>query len=158
MCALILGDLSSVNYSDYCFGHLDSLCHNGGCCRFQFYFFSTWLSFSFGHVLLSFSVSVLEFPLNWIYHCLSQYVCVREWDLGFSQTSLPLKDISFAFKLLSFNTKMETLVQLKNSQFLMGLCRSGPPPDLQYDNSSGTSLFHSFLQSHIIFFAYNSLI
>uniref|UniRef100_A0A3Q3NAH1 Baculoviral IAP repeat containing 2 n=1 Tax=Mastacembelus armatus TaxID=205130 RepID=A0A3Q3NAH1_9TELE len=31
---------------------------------------------------------------------------------------------------------METLVQLKNSQFLMGLCRNGPPPDLQYDNSS----------------------
>ncbi|KAG7217265.1 hypothetical protein INR49_027809 [Caranx melampygus] len=31
---------------------------------------------------------------------------------------------------------METLVQLKNNQFLMGLCRNGPPPDLQYDNSS----------------------
>uniref|UniRef100_A0A096LQR5 Baculoviral IAP repeat containing 2 n=1 Tax=Poecilia formosa TaxID=48698 RepID=A0A096LQR5_POEFO len=25
---------------------------------------------------------------------------------------------------------------LKNNQFLMGLCRNGPPPDLQYDNSS----------------------
>ncbi|XP_035998994.1 baculoviral IAP repeat-containing protein 2 isoform X2 [Fundulus heteroclitus] len=31
---------------------------------------------------------------------------------------------------------METLVQLKNNQFLMGLCRNGPPPNLQYDNSS----------------------
>ncbi|XP_068186703.1 baculoviral IAP repeat-containing protein 2 isoform X2 [Antennarius striatus] len=31
---------------------------------------------------------------------------------------------------------METLPQLKNNQFLMGLCRNGPPPDLQYDNSS----------------------
>uniref|UniRef100_A0A3B5MJI8 Baculoviral IAP repeat containing 2 n=1 Tax=Xiphophorus couchianus TaxID=32473 RepID=A0A3B5MJI8_9TELE len=31
---------------------------------------------------------------------------------------------------------METLVQLKNNPFLMGLCRNGPPPDLQYDNSS----------------------
>ncbi|XP_061658885.1 baculoviral IAP repeat-containing protein 2 [Syngnathoides biaculeatus] len=31
---------------------------------------------------------------------------------------------------------METLVQLKNNPFLMGLCRGGPPPDLQYDNSS----------------------
>ena len=35
---------------------------------------------------------------------------------------------------------METLIQLKNNQFLMGLCRSGPPPDLQYDNSSGSNL------------------
>lgn len=32
---------------------------------------------------------------------------------------------------------METLVQLKNNPFLMGLCRNCPPPDLQYDNSSG---------------------
>lgn len=137
------------------YGHLDSLCHNDGCCRFQFSFFNTQWSFSFGHFLLSFSVSIFEFPLNWIYYYLSQCVCVREWDLGFSQTSLPLKDISFAFKLLSFNTKMETLVQLKNSQFLMGLCRNGPPPDLQYDNSSGTSLFYSFphhmLSLHITF-------
>uniref|UniRef100_A0A3Q3BSV3 Baculoviral IAP repeat containing 2 n=1 Tax=Kryptolebias marmoratus TaxID=37003 RepID=A0A3Q3BSV3_KRYMA len=31
---------------------------------------------------------------------------------------------------------METLLQLKKSPFLMGLCRNGPPPDLQYDNSS----------------------
>ncbi|KAJ3589802.1 hypothetical protein NHX12_010643 [Muraenolepis orangiensis] len=31
---------------------------------------------------------------------------------------------------------METLLELKNSPFLMALCRSGPPPDLQYDNSS----------------------
>uniref|UniRef100_A0A8C5DC72 Baculoviral IAP repeat-containing protein 2-like n=1 Tax=Gouania willdenowi TaxID=441366 RepID=A0A8C5DC72_GOUWI len=31
---------------------------------------------------------------------------------------------------------METLVQLKNNPFLMGLCRNGPPPDLQYDNTS----------------------
>ncbi|KAM6986506.1 baculoviral IAP repeat-containing protein 2 [Aplochiton taeniatus] len=31
---------------------------------------------------------------------------------------------------------MDTLVQLKNNQFLMGLRRNGPPPDLQYDNSS----------------------
>ncbi|XP_061818857.1 baculoviral IAP repeat-containing protein 2 [Nerophis lumbriciformis] len=31
---------------------------------------------------------------------------------------------------------METLVQLKNNPFLLGLCRNGPPPDLQYDNSS----------------------
>ncbi|XP_077402386.1 baculoviral IAP repeat-containing protein 2 [Vanacampus margaritifer] len=31
---------------------------------------------------------------------------------------------------------METLLQLKNNPFLMGLCRSGAPPDLQYDNSS----------------------
>ncbi|CAL8267879.1 unnamed protein product [Merluccius merluccius] len=31
---------------------------------------------------------------------------------------------------------METLLELKNNQFLMALCRSGPPPDLQYDNSS----------------------
>ncbi|KAM8834749.1 baculoviral IAP repeat-containing protein 2 [Synchiropus picturatus] len=31
---------------------------------------------------------------------------------------------------------METLLQLKNNSFLMGLCRNGPPPDLQYDNSS----------------------
>lgn len=36
-----------------------------------------------------------------------------------------------------FNTKMETLVQLKNNPFLIGLCRNCPPPDLQYDNSSG---------------------
>lgn len=31
---------------------------------------------------------------------------------------------------------METLLQLKNNQFLMGLFRNGPPPELQYDNSS----------------------
>ncbi|XP_059912565.1 baculoviral IAP repeat-containing protein 2 isoform X2 [Gadus macrocephalus] len=31
---------------------------------------------------------------------------------------------------------METLLELKKNQFLMALCRSGPPPDLQYDNSS----------------------
>ncbi|CAL8364816.1 unnamed protein product [Lota lota] len=31
---------------------------------------------------------------------------------------------------------MDTLLELKNNQFLMALCRSGPPPDLQYDNSS----------------------
>uniref|UniRef100_A0A3Q3X926 Uncharacterized protein n=1 Tax=Mola mola TaxID=94237 RepID=A0A3Q3X926_MOLML len=31
---------------------------------------------------------------------------------------------------------METLIQLKNSQYLKGLFRSGPPPELQYDNSS----------------------
>lgn len=39
--------------------------------------------------------------------------------------------------LFCSDTKMETLVQLKNSPFLMGLCRNCPPPDLQYDNSSG---------------------
>lgn len=32
---------------------------------------------------------------------------------------------------------METLVQLKNNEYLMGLFRNCPPPDLQYDNSSG---------------------
>ncbi|XP_031663481.1 inhibitor of apoptosis protein-like [Oncorhynchus tshawytscha] len=31
---------------------------------------------------------------------------------------------------------MDTLVQLQNSPFLMGLCRNGAPVDLQYDNSS----------------------
>ncbi|KAM9500011.1 inhibitor of apoptosis protein-like isoform 4-T6 [Salvelinus alpinus] len=31
---------------------------------------------------------------------------------------------------------MDTLVQLQNSPFLMGLCRNGAPADLQYDNSS----------------------
>ncbi|XP_053702629.1 baculoviral IAP repeat-containing protein 2 isoform X3 [Synchiropus splendidus] len=31
---------------------------------------------------------------------------------------------------------METLLQLKDNSFLMGLCRNGPLPDLQYDNSS----------------------
>lgn len=46
---------------------------------------------------------------------------------------------------------METLVQLKNSQFLMGLCRNGPPPDLQYDNSSGTTLHLSLITLHITF-------
>lgn len=30
--------------------------------------------------------------------CASECVCVKEKDLGFSQTLLPLKDISFAFK------------------------------------------------------------
>lgn len=48
------------------------------------------------------------------------------------------------FILLCFNTKMETLVQLKNNPFLMGLCRNCPPPDLQYDNSSGKSQFNCF--------------
>ncbi|XP_013858640.1 baculoviral IAP repeat-containing protein 2 isoform X2 [Austrofundulus limnaeus] len=43
-------------------------------------------------------------------------------------------DISFF--LLQSNPLMETLLQLKKSPFLMGLCRNGPPPDLQYDNSS----------------------
>ncbi|XP_061608230.1 baculoviral IAP repeat-containing protein 2 isoform X1 [Phyllopteryx taeniolatus] len=36
----------------------------------------------------------------------------------------------------SSSKNMETLVQLKNNPFLMGLCRNGPPPDLHYDNSS----------------------
>ncbi|XP_070411489.1 baculoviral IAP repeat-containing protein 2 isoform X1 [Nothobranchius furzeri] len=31
---------------------------------------------------------------------------------------------------------METLVKLQSNPFLLSLCRSGPPPDLQYDNSS----------------------
>ncbi|KAK6305840.1 hypothetical protein J4Q44_G00246200 [Coregonus suidteri] len=31
---------------------------------------------------------------------------------------------------------MDTLVHLRNSPFLMGLCRNGAPADLQYDNSS----------------------
>uniref|UniRef100_A0A8C7ZQ89 Baculoviral IAP repeat containing 2 n=1 Tax=Oryzias sinensis TaxID=183150 RepID=A0A8C7ZQ89_9TELE len=39
---------------------------------------------------------------------------------------------------------METLVQLKNSKFLMGLCRNGPPSDLQYDNSSELFRFSTF--------------
>ncbi|KAF6725753.1 Inhibitor of apoptosis protein [Oryzias melastigma] len=39
---------------------------------------------------------------------------------------------------------METLVQLKNSKFLMGLCRNGPPSDIQYDNSSELFRFSTF--------------
>uniref|UniRef100_A0A665UD34 Baculoviral IAP repeat containing 2 n=1 Tax=Echeneis naucrates TaxID=173247 RepID=A0A665UD34_ECHNA len=39
---------------------------------------------------------------------------------------------------------METLVQLKNNQFLLGLCRNGPPPDLQYDNSSELFRFSTY--------------
>ncbi|XP_076024301.1 baculoviral IAP repeat-containing protein 2 [Genypterus blacodes] len=39
---------------------------------------------------------------------------------------------------------METLLQLKNNTFLMGLCRNGAPPDLQYDNSSELFRFSTF--------------
>ncbi|XP_068600086.1 baculoviral IAP repeat-containing protein 2 isoform X2 [Brachionichthys hirsutus] len=66
--------------------------------------------------------------------CVRVCVCVKQ-DLGFSQTPLPLKDILFAF-YINIKKKMETILQLKNNQFLIGLSRSGPPPDLQYDNSS----------------------
>lgn len=36
----------------------------------------------------------------------------------------------------------------------MGLCRNGPPPDLQYDNSSGTNPFCSFPLSDITFLCF----
>lgn len=51
---------------------------------------------------------------------------------------------------------METLLQIQNSQFLMGLCRNGPPPDLQYDYSSGTGLswLFTFYQIYITVFSY----
>lgn len=67
-----------------------------------------------------------------------QWLYVRKKDPGFLLPALFIqKDSPFTFILLCFNTKMETLVQLKNNSFLMGLCRNCPPPDLQYDNSSG---------------------
>lgn len=105
-------------------------------------------TFTFGQPSLSFSLFLscdlsCPPPPDLFYCHQSQCVCVRVWDLGFSQTPLPLKDISFSFILL-YNTKMETLVELKNNPFLIGLRRNGAPPDLQYDNSSGTSLFYSF--------------
>lgn len=63
---------------------------------------------------------------------------VSVWDPGFLLSPPPpWEDPPFTLILLCFHTKMETLVQLKNNPFLMGLCRNCPPPDLQYDNSSG---------------------
>lgn len=63
---------------------------------------------------------------------------VRRRDPGsFSGLSLPGRTPPFSLTLLCCRTKMETLVQLRNNPFLMGLCRNCPPPDLQYDNSSG---------------------
>lgn len=62
----------------------------------------------------------------------------RHW--AFSNLS-PFEGHHFFLFLLYLNLKMETLLKLKNNQFLMGLCRNGPPPDLQYDNSSGSTDF-----------------
>lgn len=66
---------------------------------------------------------------------------VSMWKSNFvwlcSQPSPPSEGSPFTVILLRFNTKMETLIQLKNNPFLMGLCRNCPPPDLQYDTSSG---------------------
>lgn len=137
---------------------------DGGCWTGSFV--SSALSFTLSKTSLSFLRSLYCFsfliwdnpppplPLDLYYgtnfSCsLSECIGVRKRDHGLSQTPLPLKDISFAFIFLNLNSKMETLVQLKNNPFLMGLCRSGPPPDLQYDNSSGTSLFYSLHQIYI---------
>lgn len=80
--------------------------------------------------------------------------CEAVWEnetLGFLKALSPWRTPLLPFTPIIIQ-KMETLVQLKNSQFLMGLCRNGPPPDLQYDNSSGKtpsytmcSIFSSFL-------------
>lgn len=124
MCIMIRGDLPSVKYSDYWFGHLDSLCHNDGCCRFQFSFFSTWLSFTFGHFLLSFSPSVFEFALNWIYYCPSVSVWESE-TLGF------LKPLSlWRTSLLPSNCspliqKWKLLFNLKTASFWWGCVATG---------------------------------
>lgn len=64
-------------------------------------------------------------------------LCEKATSWLCSQSFPPSEDSTITVILLCFNTKMETLVQLKNNPFLMGLCRNCPPPDLQYDNSSG---------------------
>uniref|UniRef100_A0A3P9KHK2 Baculoviral IAP repeat containing 2 n=1 Tax=Oryzias latipes TaxID=8090 RepID=A0A3P9KHK2_ORYLA len=44
----------------------------------------------------------------------------------------------------SFPFPAHLSIQLKNSKFLMGLCRNGPASDLQYDNSSELFRFSTF--------------
>lgn len=87
-----------------------------------------------------------------------QCLYVRKQNLVFLLPTLFIQRTALLpFILLRFNTKMETLIQLKNNPFLMGLCRNCPPPDLQYDNSSGKSCAFLGFFSFVFFSTYCTL-